>query len=246
MGWMKTNWTVDHYVLHDLPTAIRFILNKTRKKRLHWVGHSLGGLLVPPFMNTHSADALQSVVLAASPVTGVPKSLHKWMYLVEPLLRLLPIVPYKTMAKLVGLRPHWIFHGPVPKLFVTGNMDVKTLKRGASIAVDDLSSGVILQFQDWMRSKKFRSPDGKIRYFVDFNKKTRLPMLFIAGSHDPLTSVDELERVVERLATKKKSFLVFGKNYGHAEDYSHWDLILGRHAPLEVYPAIADWLKKHD
>jgi pimeloyl-ACP methyl ester carboxylesterase len=209
------------------------------------VGHSLGGLLIAPFINTHSAAFLKSAVLAASPVTGIPKSMHKWTYVTEPLLRILPFVPYRTMARLVGLKPEWIFQGPVPRLFVRGNMDVRTLRRGADVAVNDLSSQAVLQFQDWMRSKHFRSGLGGIRYHVDF-KKVRLPVLFVAGSHDPFTSVVDLKRALSRIASRKKSMLVFGKEYGHSADYSHWDLILGKNAPREVYPAIANWIQKHD
>ncbi len=244
-GWMKSGWTMDHHVLHDLPAAIRFILKRSGHRQLHWVGHSLGGLLVTPYINTHSAGFLKSAVLAAAPVTGIPKSMHKWTYLAEPLLRLSPIVPYRTMAKLVGLKPEWIFQGPVPRLFIRGNMDVKTLRRGADVAITDLSSRAVLQFQDWMRSKRFRSASGGIRYHVDF-KKLRLPVLFVAGSHDPFTSVDDLRRALGRIASRKKSMMVFGKKYGHAVDYSHWDLILGKNAPHEVYPAIAAWIGKHD
>ena len=243
--WRSKGWRVDHYILQDLPAAIRFILGKTKKKRLHWVGHSLGGLLVAPFLQTHGSEWLQSAVLAASPVTGVPKRFHKWTYMADPLLKVLPIVPYKTMAMLFGLRPEWVFRGPVPRLFVSGNMDLRTLRHGAEVAVDDLSSRVLLQFQSWMRSKTFHSADRKIRYHLDL-KNIRLPILLIAGSHDPFTSVPELRKTLKKLGSRKKSMIVFGKEYGHAADYSHWDLILGQHAPREVYPAIANWLAKHD
>jgi pimeloyl-ACP methyl ester carboxylesterase len=133
----------------------------------------------------------------------------------------------------------------VPQLYVRGNMDLKTLRRGAEVAVNDLSTRVILQFQDWMRSKRYHSKDKKIRYHADF-KKLNLPVLLIAGSHDPFTSVVEMQRTFQRLTSKKKSLIVFGKKYGHSVDYSHWDLILGKQAPSEVYPAISDWLQQHD
>jgi pimeloyl-ACP methyl ester carboxylesterase len=244
-GWRNEGWTMDHHVLHDLPAAVRFVLNRTRHRKLHWVGHSLGGLLVAPFINTHSDGFLKSAVLAASPVTGIPKPMRKWTYVTEPFLRILPVVPYRTMARLAGLKPEWIFQGPLPRLFVRGNMDADTLRRGAAVAVNDLSSRAVLQFQDWMRSKRFRSDANGIRYHVDF-KKVTLPVLFVAGSHDPFTSVGDLRRALERIASRKKAMLVFGRKYGHAANYSHWDLILGKNAPREVYPAIAGWLQKHD
>ncbi len=245
LGWLKKSWTVDHYVRQDLPAAVRFILEKTKHTRLHWVGHSLGGLLISPFVNTHSGDGIQSVVVAASPMTGIPEKFFKWTYLMEPLLRIFPVIPYRILARVLGFRPHWLNKGPIPPLYVRGNMEAKTLRIGARIAVDDLPSGVIRQFQQWMRSRRFRSADGKIRYHVDF-KKLKFPFLILTAALDPLTPYRETKKIYDNILSRKKSWVVFGKDHGHTADYSHWDLILGRHAPREVYPTISRWLRQND
>ncbi len=77
-------------------------------------------------------------------------------------------------------------------------------------------------------------------------KKLHVPFLMIAGNNDPFTPTSEMKKVYDKIGTKKKMLVVFGKDYGHACDYSHWDVILGRHARQEVYPLIEKWLAKHD
>jgi len=242
--WRK-GWNADQYVLHDLPTAIRFILEKTSQTQLHWIGHSLGGLLIPPFINTHSADVLRSVVMAASPLTGIPEKFFKWINLTDPFLRFLPMIPNKILAKIIGLRPNLMKWGPFAPLYIKENMDDQTIRMGAKVALDDLPATLVRQFHRWMREPRFQSPETKIRYFMDF-KKMKVPILMIAGSNDPFTRASELRKVYDKVGTRKKMLVVFGKDYGHACDYSHWDIILGRHARREVYPLITHWLAKHD
>jgi hypothetical protein len=70
-------------------------------------------------------------------------------------------------------------------------------------------------------------------------------VLVIAGSHDGLTPVRDLEQVYRRIGASDKAFKIVGKRYGYAHDYSHADLVLGLHAPADVYPMILDWLEAH-
>jgi hypothetical protein len=46
-------------------------------------------------------------------------------------------------------------------------------------------------------------------------------------------------------ASPDKSFRIIGRAHGFAHDYSHADLLLGLHAPDDVYPVIFDWLEQH-
>lgn len=242
--WLK-GWKVDHYILHDLPAAIRLIQEKSGHKKLHWVGHSLGGLLIPPFINKHSDEVIKSAAVAASPFSGLPEKFFKWTVLTESIMRVLPYVPNRMFAKVLSLSPEIMLRGPFPSLFVRNNLEEKTLRLGAKIAFDDVPVSLMKQFHKWMRSKKFKSEEGDIRYDIDF-KRMKIPFLMIAGSHDPFTPKNTQEEIYRRIGTSKKRFVVLGKEFGHTADYSHWDLILGRHASQEVFPLIADWLSKHD
>ena len=39
------NWSFDHYVDYDLPAAVDYVVKRTGTKGMHWIGHSLGGIL---------------------------------------------------------------------------------------------------------------------------------------------------------------------------------------------------------
>ncbi|HRP70898.1 MAG TPA: alpha/beta fold hydrolase, partial [Turneriella sp.] len=53
-------WSVDDYLLCDLPTACEYIINETGAPKLHWVGHSMGGILGFFYQIRHEASNLQS------------------------------------------------------------------------------------------------------------------------------------------------------------------------------------------
>jgi len=39
---------------------------------------------------------------------------------------------------------------------------------------------------------------------------------------------------------------IFGKEFGQAEHYGHFDLLLGKNAAQEVFPVVAEWLEEYD
>jgi len=50
---------------------------------------------------------------------------------------------------------------------------------------------------------------------------------------------------VTRLGSTDKTYWVAGHASGLGHEYSHVDLVLGRHAPDEVYPVVDAWLDDH-
>ena len=68
----------------------------------------------------------------------------------------------------------------------------------------------------------------------------------MAGSVDGVTPYPDVHFGFRMLGSQDKKFVVFGKEEGYRNDYGHVDLVLGKHAPQEVYPVVAEWMKKHD
>ena len=46
----ERNWTVDDLVKFDVPAILDYVQYKTGHYRVNWVGHSLGGMLIFPFL----------------------------------------------------------------------------------------------------------------------------------------------------------------------------------------------------
>lgn len=244
-AWLRQKWNVDHYILEDIPAAIEYILKTSRKKKLHWVGHSLGGLLVYPYLKTQSPRRLQSITTIGSPMTAEkPPAYFKWTSKFDPLFNLIPYLPYRGVAKLAEKFSKQIYKMSDPVLFAKENMEQHTLKLGCEVAVDDVSAGVIQQIHRWFKKNHFKSFNESVDYAIDL-KKLRVPILIITGNQDPFTPHEVVKSSFAEIASQKK-WVVFGKKEGHKTNYGHLDLILGKNAPQEVFPEILSWLKTHD
>jgi len=125
-----------------------------------------------------------------------------------------------------------------------GNADLPLLRTLMLTAVDDLPASLIREFARWYESKTMSD-----RYamfdFTDHLERVTRPLLIIAGSKDGLTPARDLERVYQRVASRDKEFRVIGTATGFGHDYSHADLVLGLHAPDDVYPVVLEWLEAH-
>jgi fermentation-respiration switch protein FrsA (DUF1100 family) len=125
-----------------------------------------------------------------------------------------------------------------------GNADVPLLRSLMLTAVDDLPASLLREFARWYETKTMNDRYGMFD-MVEHLERITTPLLVIAGNKDGLTPARDLEHVYKRVASSDKVFRIIGKDHGFAHDYSHADLILGLHAPQEVYPLVLQWLEAH-
>jgi len=171
---------------------------------------------------------------------GVP---YRWLLRYLP-----PRVPLGTLARLSAPLAPWLgrrLEATVSELgWAPGNADTDLLRALMLTAVDDLPASLLREFGRWYDNKAMSD-----RYamfdFTEHLERITTPILILAGSKDGLTPARDLEEVYRRIAARDKAFRVIGKAQGFARDYSHADLILGLHAPDDVYPVVLQWLDSH-
>ena len=100
------------------------------------------------------------------------------------------------------------------------------------------------EFAHWYETKAMSDRYGMFDFGENLERITA-PLLIIAGSNDELTPARDLAHIYEHVASRDKKFCVIGKETGFAHDYCHADLILGLHAPDDVYPVVLEWLEAH-
>jgi hypothetical protein len=59
-----------------------------------------------------------------------------------------------------------------------------------------------------------------------------------------MSDVPSTELTFAALGSPDKSMMRFGKSNGHIADYAHCDLVWSRHAPIEIFPPIIEWLDR--
>jgi len=245
----RYNWTFEDYVYHDVPAVLRLVLRHSAAQRVHWVGHSMGGMIGYAVLMTPLQTKIASAVTLGSPTMsrvghplldlGVP---YRW------LLRYLPDrVPLGILARLAAPLAGplmQVFEKPIRELgWQRGNIDVPLLRSLMLLAVDDLPASLLREFARWYELRAMTDRYGLFDFTEHLDRITT-PMLIIAGNHDRLTPVEDLRFVFERIRSEEKEFRVIGRTTGARNDYSHVDLILGLHARDDVYPVILDWLDR--
>ncbi|MFB6347610.1 MAG: alpha/beta hydrolase [bacterium] len=242
----RTDWTFDDYVEYDLPAVINFILETTGSKKLHWVGHSMGGMLYYAITgSTDYSSKIATGVTLASPVDFPRPSL------VERLASLLHGLPIAARIRTTGILSRFLVTvlGFLPQTIVNylynpRNMDHQTLLKAATLASAGTSSQVLTQFPKWFVENHWMARDKRTDYRAGVSS-IDVPTLVIAGAVDNLSPHEHIKSGYDDIKTREKRFVLAGKISGYDHNYSHIDLVFGKHARDEIFPLIFDWLYRH-
>lgn len=241
-----SDWTFDDHIFKDLPVVVDYLKKVTKRRKFHWVGHSLGGTVVYAAIGALGSSVCASAaVLGAAMSASAKPGIVKLGLKADPLVKRLPILPFVLLAKLGRSASRWLLPLEDNNYYSAENMDPETIQEALRVAVENVSVPLFMQMHGWYKNNHFCSVDKKVSY-RDNLKKIKSPFLVGAGSVDGVTPYPDVHFGYRRLGSKDKKLVVFGKEQGFMTDYGHVDLVLGRHAPREVYPVIADWLEGHD
>lgn len=234
------SWTFDDLAAHDVATAITHVADMTGR-RVAWVGHSMGGMLLYAHLVRSGDPRVRAAVTIASPVEFPAAS----NALIGRLGELLLDLPFgETVPQRWALGALWIVLSRTTALDVgmnPDNVDRRIVGRALPASLADVSRAKLRQLASWSQRGVFRSVDDAIDYRAGL-AGVRVPLFLAAGAMDRLATPAAVQRALDFLPPTTTTYREFGRAHGHALDYGHVDLVLGRHAPSEVFPEIARWL----
>lgn len=244
-GVLKINWTVDDHARHDVPALFDLVTKETGRQKLHWIGHSMGGMiLVGHLALAGQEDRLASFVAVGVPVFVIPplSAPLKQLSSARGAVEISNAIISTNLPSLLGQIAGAKLSGPIEVLFYNrANVTDDVIRRLAAWGTEDISPGQLGQLIDMVAGGQFRSLDGKVDYTSGL-EWMEAPALFVAGTVDNLATVGAVKELHARWGAGEKAFALFGAVNGQGSDYGHDDLIIGRQARREVYPAIRRWL----
>lgn len=241
-GVSRHDATFDDYVLSDIPAALAFIREKTHCDKVHWVGHSMGGLLLYAYEATHGSDELASgTTLGAPPgFKGVAVSrqrrllsfARRYPAIAEVYLRALaPLVPiFKLRTTLLPV--NW------------DNMQKDVGPRAFFNLVELPPPSVAETFIDAGVFQFLGVKDNSVDILAKLDG-LRTPLLVIHGVLDPIATVENVRAFFDQLPSTDKRRLELSVANGHSADYDHIDLAFAVNGRDEVYEPIAEWIEAH-
>jgi alpha-beta hydrolase superfamily lysophospholipase len=245
-GERRFGWSFDDYLLFDVPATIAWAKHASGAPSVHWIGHSMGGLLAYAHLARGGSRDFCSVTTIGSSLdySGTKSGFHS-LYPLRSLLERIPFVPVGLLARatagLVGR-----VETPFQRFNVwPSNIDPDHWRRVSRCGFHAVSAPVMAQLASAMRAGGLRSRDGSTAY-LDGLASATAPVLAVAGDRDAQCPPDAAERTLAMLGSPRRELRVFGKSRGHGDHYGHFDLVIGRRAKAEVFPCIDAWVDAAD
>ncbi|MDR3635663.1 MAG: alpha/beta fold hydrolase [Isosphaeraceae bacterium] len=238
-------WTVDDIVHYDVPAVLDYVKQETGSDRVNWVGHSLGGMLMFPYLEqSPDAGRVASFVGMGSTIT-IANTPARDMLRANRGLRVLAraLSPGRLGRPLMYVR----FPGldRIDQFYYTSeNVDKQTVARFYGYTLEDTGRSALKQLDPYLEFGHFVSADRKTDYAVLLSSVTT-PTLMIAGEADSMSDIPSTEQTYNALGSPDKLLMRFGKRDGQVADYGHCDLVWSRYAPQEIFPPLIDWLDRH-
>jgi pimeloyl-ACP methyl ester carboxylesterase len=243
-GGRPWDFAIDQHIHEDAPALIAGVCERTGAEKVHWVGHSMGGMILYGYVQAHGTDRLGRVVTVGSPVRMGRVAGHlKLLGRLRPLLRPGWRIPLYTFTRVtlpfsVFLR-RWT-QRPFYNARLARSADIATL---FTHGVQDLSARALRQFARWQSTGTMALEDGSGR-IEDGPAALDVPFLCLAGEGDLLVPPRAATPAHDGAAATEKAVRVFGGPGDPAPPMGHLDLIASDNAKRWVFPVIADWLER--
>lgn len=248
---LRYEWSFRHYVELDAPAGLAFVQSATGASQVHWVGHSLGGMIAyalmvegagrgqpPPFA---SVTAMASPTVLACAPPEIPGA-----RMVQALLTRIERTPLGLSARLGAPLTGLAYRLAVFRiLYNPDNMEPSVVRRLLPHALDDVPARLLLDYLTAYQARRDGREHEVFAYESSLERITS-PLLVMGGAVDGLCPVAALRAVYERASSEHKRLLVLSRENGCAHDYGHHDILFGRNVEREVYWPILRWLDERD
>lgn len=241
-GHRRYDVNTDDYLLYDIPAALDFIRDRSGFAQVHWVGHSLGGMLLYAHELVHGLDAVASGTTIGSP-PGFNGAQTTTPGMRLALLDLMPGIVESAIRAASPLLPLFRMRSAMSPVNWS-NMHPRVGSATFFNLMEILPPGVASDLSVWAANGSWRMKGGSFDVQEGL-KRLRTPLLAIYGADDPLVSLSQADDFFDHLPTSDKRKLVLSKENGHSADYNHVDLAFARNGRAEVYEPVAQWLAAH-
>jgi pimeloyl-ACP methyl ester carboxylesterase len=240
------DWDFDDHLNKDVESIIEFVLSRTGARKVHWVGHSMGGMLILAHLGLSKDPRIASATAIGSPTdfSAARTFLSDALLRIKPAIAGFPFFPFFFAARLITPVINY-----VPDKFIAGfntaNMEPSTARRAIALAAQLVTSNKIwMNFGRFIETGRFETQDGR-PYLADL-PTCKTPMLIVAGTRDNMAPAASVNWICRAGNENLRKCVTLGKQTGFSADYGHMDLIVGKKAEEEVFPLVRDFIGEND
>jgi len=241
-GRSRTEPTIDDYVFRDIPAALEFIRTKTNYPKVHWVGHSFGGMLLYAYRAAFGGDTLASGTAIGSPIAFEGVRLRGVNVMLT--LRHMPWSVFRGLQRLALMVGNYFNVNTRLVPVNQKNMNPLLTNRMLSSVVEAPPLPVARELAFCVAKRVWRIQNDEIDV-IESMKSFDVPLFLIFGAGDSFVPLRTAEDFFESLPLKDKDLMILSQENDSVADYSHIDLLFGRESVSEVFEPIASWLQGH-
>lgn len=235
---------VTDFVREDVPAAIAEVQRHSGGRKVFLLGHSLGGL-VSYATAASLGGSIAGVISLGSPyqftrgswslrlLGNTMLALDRKVHLGHGALGLKAWGEAMRLGRIFIESP--VFPLPI-RGFSPGSIEPEVLAQHMSLAMDSGSITVLRNmFLDAAESRRSGHRLGGLTGYARRFEALDLPLLIIAGTEDDLAPPPSVEPAFQQSRSHDKTYRAFPRG--------HIDLIMGRDAPLTIWPLLESWLR---
>jgi polyhydroxyalkanoate synthase len=234
--------SIDDYLLRDIPAALDYIRKTTGHDKIHWVGHSMGGMLLFAYDAVFGSEKLASATTLGAPIGFHGMRFHKpvFLFFVRKYCRCLFRCGQRALVSIISALK-------LNSRLVPINWSNMNRKLG----VNDLYSAVEvppIPVSESMANAAARGvwlvKDRTVDVFENLSN-LQTPLFAIFGSADPFVSVGSIPEFFDGVPIEDKKVLLLSKGAGFSANYNHVDLVMSPAIRQEVVTPMLEWLRAH-
>ena len=239
------SYGLDAYLDYDLPAILEQVQTLSGNAELAYVGHSMGGLLLMMHAIDHPDAPISRFVGVGATLDYRPDALalKAQRKLLPFARRALRSLPFRLLARANALTAGYGPVLPVENLnFARANIEPYLMRKLIAEGMTDIPMELLLDLDTTFQEGGFVRRRGETSYLPRAGA-FRIPTLLLVGTADTQCGEGSVDATVRLLTGAPQLRVVrLGRAYGQAQDYGHFDLIVGRRANAEVWPILAEFL----
>jgi pimeloyl-ACP methyl ester carboxylesterase len=232
---------------HDVPIAVRAVLEKTGAPQLDYIGFSMGGML----LYASIGKTIEERMVRRAAVVGSPGRVRSpipftgWFAGFVPRL-FVPGMWFRLVARFWAFASEWVPATPLQRIVYNPRNVAVGGTRGALVnVIVDVPASLNHDFVRWV------ARGGKVTHHGDDVlervRGVRVPCLFIAGAGDRIAPPAAVHAAFDAWSKDHpetpKTFVVLGRETGATHDYGHGDLAIGMAVQQDVFDPLERFLR---